>query len=457
MSQKLFVYVPIPFFAFLLLSTLFITSPIQVNRSMALHTSGTDIVDVFGNVVYLRGIGRSGDLQSASGMWSGPHQAIFDWEQKWNPISANTADMEATFRCYRDYWHANMIRLLIPADWWWIDTVYPQSYQPTAANNDPISYRTYIETVVTTAGKYGLYVDFCPYSAVNAYSYSMQSEGEPGTWLPGSESAEFIYNVTTAAGKTEEQFWSDWWTSAVNRLGKYANVIFEMWNEPNANKENYFAYMVDSYQTIRGLRSQNLVFMQWQPGIVPGVNTLEWAPQLYSQLKASLGRSPTNLVFTTHPYLHAPYPNLQWAVTYEGVQSQLLDETMLPQTRSAQCTVPLVFNEMGVLDADYTYNWPAQYKQFNVDSLTLAELREREYSFWDAIMHNAKDLGVGVCVYYWMQDSAAANYGYSGEALVGDSYWSGSSPTPNYAGQIFIDYSTPTRDSYSWLGARPKS
>jgi|GEM_PF-6495722 len=31
----------------------------------------------------------------------------------------------------------------------------------------------------------------------------------------------------------EMQAWQMWWTSMVNRLGKYSNVIFEMWNEPD--------------------------------------------------------------------------------------------------------------------------------------------------------------------------------------------------------------------------------
>ncbi len=408
---------------------------------MALHTSGSNIINSYGSVVYLRGIGRSGDLQSASGMWSAPGEPVFTWDQKWQPLSENIPRIDATFRSYRDYWHVNMIRLLIPVDWWWMDTVYPQDYQPTAPNNEPISYRNYIETVITRAAKYGIYVDLCPYSAVNTYLYSGSSEGEPGFWIPGTASYNFMQTVTVDAGKSESQFWKEWWTSVVKQLGRYANVIFEMWNEPGHEKEPFFNYMVESYSTIRDLKNQNLIFMQWHPGIVPDYHTLTWAPELYNQLKQSIGKDPVNLVFTTHPYRHSPYPNLQWAYSYSGVQSQLLNESMVPQTRNSNFTVPLLFNELGVLDSEVTYDyWQHPYEEFGEENLTVSERREREHLFWDAILRNAKELGIGVCVYYWMQDSAAQEYGYWGESIISSDIWTGPTPTPNYAGKVFINY-----------------
>lgn len=445
MAQKIQAYVPLLFLAFLLLSIPFIyLGGMQAKLSMALHTSGTNILDAYGNVVYLRGIGRSGDLQSASGMWSGPDETVFDWSQKWESISSNIPRMDSTFQTYRDYWRVNMIRILIPVDWWWLDIIYPKNYQTDAVNSDPISYRAYIETLVKEAARYGLYVDLCPYSAVNSYFYSGRSEGEPGTWRTGTASYQFIQNVTVNVGITESEFWKNWWTTIVKELGAYQNIIFEMWNEPGIAKDSFFNYLLSSYQTIRGSDNENLIFMQWQPGIVPQVNTLTWAPELYSRLQQTIEGSPLNLVFTTHPYRLSPYPNLQWAYTYSEVKQQLLESNMIPQTRSTGCKVPLLFNEIGVLDADHVYfDWPGVYEQFNQQDLTVDERRQIEYSFWDAILHNAKDLGIGVCAYYWMQNSAATNYGYGGEALISHSTWNEGSPAPNYAGQVFINYSLP--------------
>ncbi|MCW3984474.1 MAG: glycoside hydrolase family 5 protein [Candidatus Bathyarchaeota archaeon] len=428
----------------LLTITLIATLPLvdyhfNSTKTMALHTSGSKILDAYGNVVYLRGIGRSGDLQSPSGMWSEPGEQVFSWDQKWRPIEENLHKMDATLQCYRDYWHVNMIRIFIPVDWWWTDNISRATYEPEAANIT-ISYRHYLETLVQEAAKYGIYVDLCPYSAVNGYLFSRTFEGEPGTWVPNTASYQFIQTVTSDAGRNEMEFWRLWWGSVVERLGGYRNVIFELWNEPGDNKTAFFSYMIEAYKTIRNLGNQNLVFMQWEVGIVPGWQSLTWAPELFSQLKNATSKAPLNVAFTTHTYMHSPYPNLQWAHNYEEVKRQLNAPDMVPQTRNINCTVPLVFNEMGVLDADFIYNyWASVEERFGGGNLTLAQRRAREYSFWTAILQNAKDLGIGVCAYYWMQDSVSVAYGYAGEALVSSDVWTGGSPTPNFAGKTFIE------------------
>jgi hypothetical protein len=54
----------------------------------------------------------------------------------------------------------------------------------------------------------------------------------------------------------EMHAWQIWWTSLVNRLGQYSNVIFEMWNEPDdgtntaasAEALAYFNYAVEMYK-----------------------------------------------------------------------------------------------------------------------------------------------------------------------------------------------------------------
>jgi hypothetical protein len=387
-----------------------------------LHTSGHSILDADNNVVYLRGIGRNGDMQSASGMWSAPGMKVNAWDQKWFSINDSIPLMDATFQSYRDYWHVNMIRVFISAEWWWKDSIVASQEDPDnyPGWNTPISFRSYIETMVQEAGKYGIYVDFVPYCACDQYDYSGAWEGEAiSGWVPGTASDTFIKSVTTGAGKTEMQFWESWWTSVVQRIGPYPNTIFEMWNEPGDTQSTYFSYMIDMYKTIRNTGNQNLIFMQWNMGFVPTWQELEWVPTLYNQLKASIGSNPANLVVTTHPYRYAPYPNLQWATTYSGVQAQLNAQNAVPITRSASVDVPLVFNEMGVC-------------QQQCDS--------SELSFWDAILHNAKDMGIGVCAYYWMSDNDLGPV-FAGESLTKGTWANGAaSPLPNPVGQKFIDY-----------------
>jgi hypothetical protein len=349
--------------------------------------------------------------------------AVATWSQKWQSISSNIPLMDATFQCYQQYWHVNMIRILIPVDWWWMDNVASIKYHSTAVNIT-ISYRTYIETLVVEAAKYGIYVDFCPYTAVNGYLYDGSWEGEPITgWVPGTASASFMKNVTSGVGITEMQFWEQWWMSVVQRIGSYPNVILEMWNEPGDDQSPYFSYMVDIYQTIRNSGCQNLIFMQWNMGLVPTVTELDWVPQLYNQLKNATGSMPVNVVFTTHPYRYSPYPNKQWTTTYKSVQAQLKTPNMIPITRSANCDVPLVFNEMGVC-------------QTKADRY--------EINFWDAILHNAWDMGIGVCPYYWISD-ADLGPAFYGESLVKGSWAKGAqSPTPNTVGQTFLKYASAT-------------
>ena len=94
---------------------------------------------------------------------------------------------------------------------------------------------------------------------------------------------------------------------------------------------------------------------------------------------------------------------------------------MIPITRSTNCDVPLVFNEMGVC-------------QSFCDNA--------EYSFWDAILHNALDLGIGVCPFYWISDSDLGPV-YGGESLVTGSWVIGAqSPMPNTVGQTFLNYAS---------------
>ena len=91
------------------------------HQALALHTSGTSILDINNSLVNLRGIGRTGDLESTTGMWSGPGMNVAESGQQFQPLSSNIPLMDATFRCYQQYWHVNMIRVFIPVNWYWND------------------------------------------------------------------------------------------------------------------------------------------------------------------------------------------------------------------------------------------------------------------------------------------------------------------------------------------------
>jgi hypothetical protein len=243
----------------------------------------------------------------------------------------------------------------------------------------------------------------------------------------------------------EIKAWQIWWTNVAYRLSNYPNVIFELWNEPDDGTitntspiaQAYFNYSIQAYIAIRAAGATNLVFMQWHAGFSPSGADLSWVPELYNQLKNYIKMDLLNIVFTAHPYRRGPYPNLDWATTYTGVKSQLNEPNMIPITRSNGIDVPLVFNEMGVMFDPSVYEndfFPeAQQPESN---LTFILKLYKELNFWDAILRNAKAMGIGVCAYYWMQ--SAVWWGW--EALI-EGEWAANtlSPTPNLAGQIFIN------------------
>jgi hypothetical protein len=397
---------------------IFASVPVKAETSaLALHTQGHNILDSNNNIVYLRGIGRAGDIDSLSGIWSSPGDAVFNYGEKWQTGTTLTTKMDATFQCYRDVWHVNMIRIFIPVSWWWTDNINPgQAYGDGPSQT--MSYRSYVETVVVEAAKYGIYVDICPYSVLSYYEGSGTWDGIPGSL--GSSSLAFMHTINS----DEMTAWKTWWTSVANRLGQYSNAIFEMWNEPENEQAPYYNYMINSYQAIRATGSTNMIFMQYYMGLVPTYHELDWIPQFNSQLKSAIGQTPVNVAYTTHPYRFSPYPNLQWSTTIDGVKAQLNSANIVPATRSSSCDVPLVFNEAGVMMDPNTYSGSGS-------SLT------EELSFWDALLKNSQQMGIGVVAYYWMQTGVWAN----SQALISSATWDSgsSSPTPTQAGQTFID------------------
>ena len=412
---------------------------VQNSTIKSLHTSGHAIMDSNGNLVYFRGVGRAGDLDSLSGTWGGRGQNVFDYGEKWQTdVCVLRQKMDETFACYRDVWKVNLIRILVPVDWWWADNINPAQLYGVGPDQ-VMSYRSYVELVVEEAAKYGVYVDLCPYEVLNYHVSGDIWNGIPGSL--GTASLAYMHTINV----DEMQAWRMWWTSVVNKLGQYPNVIFEMWNEPadgsntavSLEASAYFNYTIEMYKAIRAKGNLNLIFMQWHAGLIPDETELDWVPQLYNQLKDSVGSTPSNIAFTTHPYRHAPYPNLEWATTYAGIKAQLNMPNMVPATRSNGIDVPLVFNEMGIMaDASvYANNFSLAAQQPEIH-LSVNQKMTNELLFWNAILRNAKEMGIGVCAYYWMQTGVWPGW----EALVASTWETNAiSPTPTQAGKIFIN------------------
>ena len=392
--------------------------------ALPLHVSGSEIVNPSNQVVVLRGIGRVGDLQSASGMWSGPGTYVATWDQMWQPIRSNVELIDATFSCYQQFWHVNMIRMLIPVNWYWQNTIVPAQQDP---GNYPtytatISYQTYVATVARESAKYGIYVDVCPYELLSNYQDSNKdgAQGQPmGTW--DSDAQSFL----NSTGLTEQEFWSQYWTLMASNLKGYGNVIFEAWNEPenlgnDSVTPSYLTYLTAMYDAIRGAGAQNLIFMQWDSGYLPNYNDLSWARQISNAIP-----NAENLVFTTHAYRHGPDFNPEWGTSYDAVEGQLQ-----AAVQSMGINAPLVINEAGSC-------------MFSVPNDDV----KAELTWWEALNQAAAKLGIGVTAYYWLSDSDLG-YAFSGETLLQGTWTTGAvSPTPNEMGQIFLNTAPGTKSS----------
>jgi hypothetical protein len=397
----------------------------QAATAPALHVAGNKILDPSGNAVLLRGIGRAGDIESASGMWSGPGDTnVYAWGQKWYPISQNIADIDATLQCYQQVWKVNMIRVYISVNWYWQDNITPSVEDPQnyPTWTTPISYRNYLATIVSEAAKYGIYVDVCPYQLLSNYEDGNQG-GEQGLPLMGWDNAATAF--LTGTGLSEQEFWRQFWTALANSLGSYPNAIFEAYNEPqntgtDAITSGYLTYLTTMYNAVRAVTTQNLIFMQWQMGLIPTYNDLSWCQQISTAIPDA-----SNIVYTTHAYRHAPYFNQQWATTSSGVLTQLSSAV-----QSMGVSAPLVINEAG----------SAQNAVGTSD-------KQNELNWWTGLISASGTLGVGFTAYYWMSDSDLGPV-YSGIALLAGPWQTGaSSPPANSIGSVFRNYVPPTPTS----------
>jgi hypothetical protein len=387
-----------------------------LSQTMKLHTDGYLLRFANGTKFYPRGIGHTGDVESLTGIWSGVGDTNFLYGYKWlwyGQISWQQLSnkIDETFEIMRTQWKANNIRMPVAVDWWWKDNVWANSsgYGGPALQ---ISYRDYYELVVQRAALKGMQVNICPWCVYNYYDGQGKQGGFPGSWT--TDDIAFLStidsNVTIA--------WRTWWLSVMNRLGKYGNVWFEMWNEPDGNstqKIAFFNSVYDIYKTIRNAGYQNLILVQWYMGVMPTYNDFLWMREYYDGLKAYLGgENPVNIVYTWHAYRY--WWNLKWATTYPDVLAQLNASTWVPATRTGGYNLTTLVNEAG-------FHEP--YGEGD------------ELNWWSALLNATRDLDIGFTAYYWLPPLGWL----PDEALFENNSWNSTRLgwTPSLYGQAFID------------------
>jgi hypothetical protein len=393
--------------------SIFATAPVQGAGTPAIHTSGVNILDEGGNVVYLRGVGVAGFAPNLIFWGEGGKDA---WSDQWNYNP--TTVMDQTFSALQSQWHVNMIRVFVYPSWYYRDNIAPSQEDPSyAAQTTPISTRTYLRTLCQEADKYGIYVNIVPYMLTPSSSssandpYATDSFGWQGLPMMGWDDAGTKFLTDAGYGNNEQAFWNWFWTDMANNLKDYPNAIFEAWNEPGWNggdtepiPTGYMTYLQTMYSAIRGTGASNLIFMQWRVGWNPNGygSTLSWASDINSKLH------PTNVAYTTHFYYYSPTDlSGYWAKDYSTLKTQV--QTAI---NSMGVTAPLVINEEGSCTSS-------------------SPNKQNDYTWWQNLILAQRDLGVGACAYYWLSDSGLGTV-FSGETMLTTGY------TPNTMGQTYI-------------------
>ncbi len=390
------------------------------SATLALHTSGNQILNSNNNVVYLRGMGIAGMTPDLILWGTGSSDS---WGDQWG--SASSTAVTQTLTELSSAWNVNMLRIFIYPEWWMLNGA------DGTANGENV--QSYVETLASEAEAAGIYIDIVPYQ-LTACSGSFSSDpyltpnqagsqGLPmcGNWDSAGQ-AFLSYEESQNGYANEQAFWTAYWTSMANALKAYPNVIFEAWNEPMGSSTNtvtsgYMTYLTTMYNAIRGTGATNLIFMQWNCGWEPNVGqTLGWA----STISSAIG-SPTNLAFTTHLYYYAPsdltsYWNQNGKDSSSGgvpmTTAQL--ETQLQSLQSGMdVSAPLVINEEG-------------------SCLSSSSNTANDATWWTNLLTAQYACGIGDGAYYWLSSSGLGGT-YDGEELLSSGY------TPNTMGQDYIN------------------
>jgi hypothetical protein len=148
--------------------------------------------------------------------------------------------------------------------------------------------------------------------------------------------------------------------------------------------------------------------------LYPQLQRPNWCQQISNAIPNAV-----NLVYTTHAYWHSPYFNYQWDISSLNVESQL---TLALESMGV--TAPMLINEAASCKSYVPYS--------DV---------KNEIGWWASLNNATRNLGIGLCAYYWMSDNDLGP-AFEGEALLMGSWVNGTiSPVPNQMGEIFLNYS----------------
>ncbi len=251
-----------------------------------LHVDGPFLKDPSGKKIILRGINHHGFLDVPDGAWDSPGAPLYSGMGHWDPDV-----VKKTLEQYHQLGF-NVVRFHTIVDWWKNN---PKTYQDSYRNvTYPETYRQMMEDTVKWAGERGLYVIFDFFALKNVGGQQSGQESLP--WPPGGRFPDVV--------KDREEFES-LWVSAAQLLGRYPNVLFELYNEPHGDakaEEDWFQFVKEVLLQIRAV-TPNPVIVQWD--YMCWVNLDYPPPQNSASTLDWIGKHPLNdpnLIYGTHLY-----------------------------------------------------------------------------------------------------------------------------------------------------------
>jgi len=193
-----------------------------------LHTDGRYIKNANGKLVFLRGVNKGGWGDTSTGDWT-PEGKVFG--------TNNTYWDDSTVRLHLGQlreWGSNAMRIMLNIDWW-VRNASEYLWGPQQTNKP---YRYCLEKTIDLAAEYGIYV------VVSVW-----------TVYPGHR-VELPYNATnpdTGQPFTETDF-INFWVDIASVLGKYPNVVFELYNEPYGGEKAFTHWADVSQQAVNSIR-----------------------------------------------------------------------------------------------------------------------------------------------------------------------------------------------------------
>jgi len=355
-----------------------------------LHVEGRYIKNDLDEVVDLRGVNQQGYVDHPSGYWRPTGGGLWSggtWLYWPQAMFDNLDEMRR--------WGFNCIRVHQCIQYW-------------LENTD--NYIGHFKEFLSAAASRGMYVIFDAYT-IRPYPNVYQ-------WpLPYAPYAQDPNGTLVMPNRTA---FVNYWGNVASELRDYANVIFEIYNEPhgdNETEDEYFAMAQQAIEIIRTAGCKQLVSIQWGYSVWANLNYPDsYRPEDVDDwvYKYPLNDSLSNIVYQTHNYraygqFHYSSPTRVNVWEYNDL---VLGYNCTGVLKVAQ-EHPVLLGEFGADGSEFgTSEWPRELAYLN-NSLQLFE-----------------NYGIHWTVMTWTTVSHI-RYG-----LLNNTTWV---PPPNEAGQVVID------------------